>query len=99
MTRILLSTACAVLAAVCTASDQPIQHNMFNKDLLEKGSNAAGVSGFEDENRAVITAELEGCGTISHSRSGNLICEKKGPAGAPTIALIAHMDEIGRAHV
>lgn len=97
MTRILLSTACAVLAAVCTASasDQPIQHNMFNKDLLEKCSNAAGVSGFEDEIRAVITAELEGCGTISHSRSGNLICEKKGPAGAPTISLIAHMDEIG----
>ena len=68
---------------------------MFNKELLEKCSNAAGVSGFEDDIRAVIAAELEGCGIITYSRNGNLICEKPGPAGSPTIALIAHMDEIG----
>ena len=68
---------------------------MFNQDLLAKCSNTAGVSGFEDDIRAVIEAELSGCGTITHTRSGNLICEKQGPAGAPTVALIAHMDEIG----
>lgn len=68
---------------------------MFNKDLLAKCSNAAGVSGFEDEIRALIAAELEGCGTITQTVSGNLICEKKGPEGAPCVALIAHMDEIG----
>ncbi|MBR5875763.1 MAG: M42 family metallopeptidase [Akkermansia sp.] len=68
---------------------------MFNKTLLEKCSNAAGVSGFEDEIRDLIAAELEGCGTITRSRNGNLICEKTGPAGSPTVAIIAHMDEIG----
>lgn len=68
---------------------------MFNKELLEKCSNAAGVSGFEDDIRTVIATELEGCGTITYSRNGNLICEKQGQAGSPTIALIAHMDEVG----
>ncbi len=78
-----------------TTINQQSDTVMFNKELLEKCSNAAGVSGFEDEIRAVIEAELQGCGTITHSTSGNLICEKKGPEGSPTIALIAHMDEIG----
>lgn len=68
---------------------------MFNKDLLEKCSNAVGVSGFEDEIRSLIAAELAGCGTITQTTSGNLVCEKKGPEGAPVVALVAHMDEIG----
>ena len=100
MIRIIPQTICTVLAACCTAiagatnppTTPPL---MFNKELLEQCSNAAGVSGFEDEIRALIAAELADCGTITHSRSGNLICEKPGPAGSPTIALIAHMDEIG----
>ena len=97
---------CAALAAMpiqlCQAEQtatttltQNTQTTMFNKELLEKCSNTAGVSGFEDAIRAVIEAELQGCGTISHTTSGNLICEKKGPEGSPTVALIAHMDEIG----
>lgn len=67
----------------------------FNAELLARCSNTAGVSGFEDDIRALIEQELEGCGTLTRTRSGNLICEKPGPAGAPTVALIAHMDEIG----
>ena len=68
---------------------------MFSKDLLAKCSNAAGVSGFEDGIRQVVLQELDGCGTITQHVSGNIMCEKKGPEGAPTIALVVHMDEIG----
>ena len=83
-----------VLSPVAQSQSTTTQ-TMFNKELLEKCSNAAGVSGFEDEIRRVVAAELEGCGTITQTVSGNLICEKKGPEGSPTIALVAHMDEIG----
>lgn len=99
MTRFFIRTVCTILAALSTAiasadnsASSPL---MFNKDLLEKCSNAAGVSGFEDEIRSIIAAELADCGTITYCRNGNLICEKPGPAGSPTVALIAHMDEIG----
>lgn len=68
---------------------------MFNKELLEKCSNAVGVSGFEDEIRSLIAEELKDCGIITQTRSGNLICERKGPEGSPVVALVAHMDEIG----
>ena len=68
---------------------------MFNKVLLEKCSNAAGVSGFEEEVRSLIAEELAGCGELVQDVAGNLICERRGPEGAPCVALIAHMDEIG----
>lgn len=86
------------LALAVPGSLADAQHNdagMFNRELLEKCSNAAGVSGFEQEIRSLIAAELEGCGEITQSTSGNLICEKKGPEGAPCVAMVAHMDEIG----
>ncbi len=99
MTRFFIRTACTALAALSTAAasadNTASSPPMFNKTLLEKCSNASGVSGFEDEIRNVIAAELAGCGTITHCRNGNLICEKPGPVGSPTVALIAHMDEIG----
>ncbi len=66
---------------------------MFNRELLERCSNACSVSGFEGEMRAIIRRELSNCGTVTGSVSGNIMCEKKGPG--PTVALIAHMDEIG----
>ncbi|MBR4310236.1 MAG: hypothetical protein IKT79_04335, partial [Akkermansia sp.] len=58
---------CAALAAMpiqlCQAEQattptltQHTQTTMFNKERLEKCSNAAGVSGFEDDIRAVIEA-------------------------------------------
>ncbi len=59
-------------------------------------SNARGISGFEDEVRALLAAELEGCGHISRDIANNFICERKGTQpGAARIALLAHMDEIG----
>ncbi|MBE6418346.1 MAG: M42 family metallopeptidase [Akkermansiaceae bacterium] len=99
MTRFFIRTAGTALVLLCTAAasadNSASSPLMFNKDLLEKCSNASGVSGFEDEIRSVITAELAGCGTITHCRNGNLICEKPGPEGSPCVALVAHMDEIG----
>lgn len=85
------------LTAMLCPANQPTdaQDAMFNKELLEKCSNAIGVSGFEDEIRQLIISELKDCGTITCETSGNIICEKKGPEGSPTVALIAHMDEIG----
>lgn len=71
---------------------------MFNPDLLERCSNAAAPSGFEGEMRQVILSELADCPSVSvrTTTAGNLICEKKGTAeDAPTVALLAHMDEIG----
>lgn len=88
-------TAFSCTALAVTPSSQSASTIMFNQELLQKCSNAGGVSGFEDDIRNVIADELAGCGTISRSISGNLICEKKGSEGAPTVALVVHMDEIG----
>ncbi len=68
---------------------------MLNRDLLERCSNAAGVSGFEGDVRALIAAELEQCCDITETVAGNLICQMKGSGEGPVVALLAHMDEIG----
>ncbi len=59
-------------------------------------SNARGISGFEEEIRLLLRQELEGCGSLHQEPCGNLICERRSnTAGAPRVALLAHMDEIG----
>lgn len=64
------------------------------RELIEKLSNAHGVSGFEDELREIIKAELEGwVDEVKVDSMGNLICTKNG--GGPEIMVAAHMDEIG----
>ena len=68
---------------------------MLNRELLERCSNAAGVSGFEDEVRAIIREELQDCCDITETVAGNIICQKKGSGDGPVVALLAHMDEIG----
>lgn len=68
---------------------------MLNRDLLERCSNAAGVSGFEGDVRALITEQLQNCCDITETVAGNLVCQKKGSSDGPVVALIAHMDEIG----
>lgn len=68
---------------------------MLNKDLLERCSNAAGVSGFEDEVRALVADELQDYCDITETVSGNIICQMKGSGEGPVVALLAHMDEIG----
>ena len=67
------------------------------EQLLEKYANAYGVSGNEDNIRALLAADLKGCvDEIETDKLGNLIAVRKGssPKG-PTILLAAHMDEIG----
>lgn len=65
-------------------------------NLLEKLSNAPGVSGFEEEIRKIITNELKDhVDEIEIDAMGNLITVKKGKENGKKIMLAAHMDEIG----
>jgi endoglucanase len=73
-----------------------------NEELLRRVSNAAGISGFEDDIQAVVTAELgASCDETHRDRMGNVIGLKRAasiPGGAeraPRVALAAHSDEIG----
>ena len=62
--------------------------------LLEKLSNAHGISGHENQVREVIKAEIKDyVDEITTDRMGNLIAVKKGDDFK--IMLAAHMDEIG----
>ncbi|BDZ71181.1 M42 family metallopeptidase [Methanobacterium petrolearium] len=66
------------------------------KQLLEKLSNASGVSGFEDEVRNLMMEELKGhVDDLEVDKMGNLIAIKKGKPSGKTVMLAAHMDEIG----
>ena len=64
------------------------------KNLLEKLSNAHGISGYEGSVRAIIEKEIEPyVDTVKTDTFGNLIATKKGKS--PSIMIAAHMDEIG----
>ncbi len=64
------------------------------KNLLEKLSNAHGISGYEGSVREVIKKEVESCvDELKVDNFGNLIATKKGKS--PSVMLAAHMDEIG----
>jgi endoglucanase len=65
-------------------------------DVLEKLSNASGVTGRENEVRKLMKAYLKPyVYEIREDKLGNLITFKKGDKEAPTIMLAAHMDEVG----
>ncbi|MFC1786673.1 M42 family metallopeptidase [Halobacteriota archaeon] len=64
------------------------------KDLLEKLSNAHGISGHEGGIRAIVEEEIHPyVDEVSTDKLGNIIATKRGEA--PSIMLAAHMDEIG----
>jgi len=63
------------------------------KQLLEKLSNAYGVSGYEDEVRDIMVKQLGKYCEVEVDKFGNVI-GKKG-SGNPKIMLAAHMDEVG----
>ncbi|CDG65290.1 MAG: hypothetical protein PWQ15_924 [Methanobacterium sp.] len=66
------------------------------KQLLEKLSNASGVSGFEDNVRNLMMEELKGfVEELDVDNMGNLIALKKGKPDGKKVMLAAHMDEIG----
>ncbi len=69
---------------------------MANIELIEKLSNAFGVSGYEKEVRNVLKEEIRGFVDRTETDSmGNLIALKNMQAKGPKIMLNAHMDEVG----
>jgi endoglucanase len=67
-------------------------------DLLARVSDPPGLSGFEDGVQSVVAEALRPCcDEVSGDRLGNVIGVKRGArgAGAPRVALAAHVDEIG----
>lgn len=64
------------------------------KNLLERLSNAHGVSGYEGNIRKIIEEEIRPfVDEIRTDKMGNLLATKNG--GSPRLMLAAHMDEIG----
>jgi putative aminopeptidase FrvX len=62
--------------------------------LLERLSNAHGVSGYEGSVRQVVEEEVKPyVDEIRTDKMGNLITTKR--AGSPVVMLAAHMDEVG----
>ena len=63
-------------------------------ELLKKLCNAHGISGYEDEVREIVKAEIESyVDEIKVDKLGNLICIKNGSEFKEMVC--AHMDEIG----
>ncbi|WP_029420320.1 M42 family metallopeptidase [Alicyclobacillus macrosporangiidus] len=64
--------------------------------LLKRLTEAMGPSGFEDEIRSVLRAEVEGhVDRVYTDVLGTLICEKGMDRPGPRVMLDAHMDEVG----
>jgi endoglucanase len=64
------------------------------KQLLQKLSNAHGISGYEDEVREIVEAAIKPyVDEIRTDRLGNLIATRKGKK--PSVMIAAHIDEIG----
>ncbi len=65
-------------------------------ELTRRLTAAFGVSGFEDEIRAVIQAEIAGLADeVRTDALGNLIAFRRGTGGGKKIMLAGHMDQIG----
>ncbi|MCO7174870.1 M42 family metallopeptidase [Sporolactobacillus kofuensis] len=65
-------------------------------DLIEKLSNAYGVSGFEDEVVHIFSEAVQGLGKVTEDTMRNVYVERKGNSGhRPVVQLDAHSDEVG----
>lgn len=65
-------------------------------EVLEKLSNANGVTGREDQVRDLMKKNLKPhVNETREDRLGNIIALKKGKKDSPSIMLAAHMDEVG----
>lgn len=66
------------------------------QQLAKRLAEAFGVSGFEDEIRDVIRAEVEGLvDEVQVDAMGNLVALRKGRGVGKRVMLAAHMDQIG----
>ena len=65
-------------------------------DILEKLSNACGVTGSEDEVRVLMKEFLKpNVDELQEDKLGNVIGIRRGKESAPKIMFAAHMDEVG----
>lgn len=72
------------------------KQNIKNSLKLLTGDGAIGVSGQEQEVISVVLKLLEGyVDEIKVSTTGNITAMKRGKASGPTLAVSAHMDEVG----
>ncbi len=68
----------------------------LNLDLLRRLCETPGVPGREDRVRDLIRAEIDGMfDEVRQDAMGSLLCRREGPANAPRVMLLCHMDEIG----
>ncbi len=65
------------------------------RELLRDLSEAFGLSGAEEEVRAIMARHLASSAEITYDRLGSLIARKEGGGAEPRVMLPAHMDEIG----
>lgn len=66
------------------------------KELIQKLVTAFGPTGFEDEVRAIVQAEIKDhADEVTVGKLGSLIALKKGSGQGQKIMLVAHLDEIG----
>ena len=70
----------------------------MEKDVIEL-TNALGVSGHEENVTKIVKAKLSKIPGLKYEKDnlGSLAAIKKGKGGAkaPTISIVAHMDEVG----
>jgi endoglucanase len=68
------------------------------KQLLKKYTDVVAPSGYEQEEIKAIYSELKGhADEIKVSTTGQIVAVKKGAKPGPTVAIGAHMDEVGYA--
>ena len=65
-------------------------------ELAKRLTEAFGISGFEEEIRAVIREEIAGLtDDVRVDAMGNLVAFRRGIGGGKRVMLAAHMDQIG----
>jgi len=64
-------------------------------ELLQKLTEAHGVSGYEGPIKKIVEEYFKSIGKIHKDQIGSLIVEKNGSEKSPRIMVAAHMDEIG----
>lgn len=66
------------------------------ENLLKELTEANGVSGYENEVRAIMARELgKLADEVSYDKMGSILGRKKGTTDTPKVMVVGHMDEIG----
>lgn len=85
--------AALLFASTAVPQEPPLD---ATERLLQRLTNAHGVSGFEGEVRDILREEWDGLVTDLHTDGiGNLLGRVPGSSDRPRVLLMAHMDEVG----